>query len=789
MIESFLRRAYYGWRAQRNRYRPPLEPLALPNHLTALSQGASKSSSAKTPSPAATLPSLFRQRSGAKDFFASPARFTRLVEQNLQERPHWVKRTLERANRDTEHGLDVYCRRVEPMSAQFPWGSIAPGVGEDAVYTYRPHRFAFAPQLALASWYDPVMTSRLNGILAAWVRFAQQDRAEVAYATKLVVTQRFLSLSWVWSCLSAKPADRLSDVDWENEALLLRILFSDARFLLRTMGQEFPNNHLLADWFIGWYIEFLFPEFLAPGESERDHENGWLVELERQIHTDGSSFEHSVHYHEFATELVCAYLLLQRRNGLKVADWVQDRAHRMLRLQADIHGNQGEPLALGDTTEDPVFPLDVGGAWSIGGNRELLRALFEPDLAPAPPGDPSVERAFWLLGGELCAPSDHTAEASRLSAYHQGGFYVLRDARHELIFRTGPAPGVPVCAGHMPANLLSVHLRVDDVCVVTDSGTGTYLLGTPKSEPAWRRYFLGPDSHNSLTIADHDPLEPITRSYRSSDLNCRVHLGKYAHRPDLSWIEGTVHSGNAYNGYTRGVIQIPGDYWIIYDDYPSTALQGNAWAAFQFPSGSEIAGALSSTVRAEFAGKRVWLSTSDGRSTSVLTGSRSPLGGWVSRGYGRFSPAPQLRYRVDRRHGAWVVCGQSEEGSAPGPPYQLVDLQTAEPALALKVVGSDVVDMLLVRTSPDIPNSSASVWGIDFDGELLHLRAFASGALSLRLVNATRVRAPSYELNLSVAARPADLIVDDTGGKPRILLGQAGEWGKLIWRGQRPHPS
>jgi hypothetical protein len=60
-----------------------------------------------------------------------------------------------------------------------------------------------------------------------------------------------------------------------------------------------------------------------------------LTELGRQIYLDGTSFEHSVHYHELACEMALSYLLLSRRNGLSVRGGGSERCSLFKLLAAD----------------------------------------------------------------------------------------------------------------------------------------------------------------------------------------------------------------------------------------------------------------------------------------------------------------------------------------------------------------------------------------------------------------------------------------------------------------------
>jgi hypothetical protein len=778
VIKNLLRPTYYRWLARRERYRPQLGLNDIVSHCNNNLACPTLKSAYDTEAASTGLAKAFRNRHDGKNLFMPLHQFGLLARSMADVHPEWVARTLGWVAKITEEEMTAYSRRLPPLNGSFPWDRIEPGLNRDRTYSFRVQRFAFAPQFSLALHYDSSITDRLANVLDSWVAFAKRDKAGIAYATKLVVTQRFLSLSWSWACLAARPENELSTSDWELEACVLRILFSDARYLLDSVGREFPNNHLLADWFIAWYVEFLFPEFLTPGERERAHEQNWLSELQRQTYRDGTSFEHSVHYHEFVTELAVAYLLLLRSNGMVVPDWVEQRTHRMLRFQADIHGNQIDALALGNTMEDPMFPLDPGAGWSIGGNRELLRSLFEPELSPTKMDDTSVERAFWLLAGNLAPKPELANKPQALRQYPEGGYYMFHDQGEELLFRTGPAPDVPVCGGHMHADLLSIHLRVDDTPLLVDSGTYTYLIDTAETTPPWRRYFMGPSAHNGLTIKDEDSLEPIENSYRSLELQARVSLTRNHVNAGLCWVEARIDSDNRYNGHRRGVIRVVGNYWLVYDFYPDDIQNHSAWAGFQFVTDSDVRLKEQSLVQVKQERFSLWIS-SPRSDAKLLKGSLEPMAGWVSKSYGVAMPAPQLRYPVNSQSSAWLLA----IGSHDHPPFQIDFTESSDQGMLLRIRSEDATDYIFVTVDRGNDALPINAWDIDFQGGLLWLRESRKGAIQLGLLAAQSLKQRRGDIDFEAKGEKADAFISDQAS-PRPIDGiNLAQWSKSVWRG------
>src|SRR5690606_320400 len=153
------------------------------------------------------------------------------------------------------------------------------------------------------------------------------------------------------------------------------------------IGHAFPNNHLLADGFAGWFCGTLYPELEYAAQCKAIGEPIFLRELQRQFHEDGAGFEHAMHYHELGCEMTVAYVLLEQRNGRQVRLEGTNRLKAMLALQAAVSGPEANPLTMGNSIEDPLFPLDPGHGWAPGAMRELYRSLFDGGVEPSTSDD------------------------------------------------------------------------------------------------------------------------------------------------------------------------------------------------------------------------------------------------------------------------------------------------------------------------------------------------------------------------------------------------------------------
>jgi hypothetical protein len=596
------------------------------------------------------------------------------------------------------------------------------------LYAVRPHRFAFAPRWALAVVYGAPVAKEFGDILEGWRKFAASGHHNLAYLSTLVVIQRVLALSSAWALLAARAPESKDDAS-VLEFRILQILEADLRFLTPRLGSGYPNNHLLLDRFAKWFCAAVWPE-LMPTPSLKHDEGLWLAELQRQTFEDGSGFEHSLHYHEYACEMAVLYQRLCQVNGWEAPQHAVARLGAMLRFQADLGGPESTPVAIGNATEDPLLPLDSTEGWGTAALREIYRAWYDPGTAPARAGDPAVERAFWLLGGKL-VEGVHSPAPAAPSIYRSGGFAVFpdTDAASRLTMRTGPAPGATLSPGHVHADLLSIYLSVSSTPLIIDAGTYTYRRKSrewAEESPGWRRYFAGPRAHNGPAIGDADPLGALERNFRPSVFPARVRLAELHHGGRLSWIEAEIESAGAYTGWRRGVIHVRDEYWLIYDILPNDVRPGDASIALQFPPEAVLTERSPSEFSVSIGAADVAIAVSPGlQAARILVGETDPLGGWVSRAYGRLEAAPQLRLQVSTAIGLSAFVLKHPRAAS----ISAIETAKLDAGIGLRVMCGNHIDTFLL--SRDAHAARVNAWDIEFLGALAWLRNAGTGAEEL----------------------------------------------------------
>jgi len=639
------------------------------------------------------------------------------------------------------------------------WNNLPFGPGRDNVYQYRPHYFLVAVQLARARAYGAETGIALKRLIESWFGASDGRAGALGYGSPLVAVHRAVALTWTGAFLAG--CERR---DFDLEFKILRILLADARFVHARLGTSFPNNHLLADGFLMLYLGLLYPEFREAANWKREGEAVFHQEFRRQVYEDGTSFEHAVHYHEMVCEMVTAYVLLARRNGVAIERWVEERHRRMLEFQAALGGPEAKSFDIGDTVEGHLFPLDGFEGVGAAGHREILRALYDPAFPPSRPSAPGLERAQWLLGRALETPSPRSADQGSF-AFPHGGYFILPDAVLDgcMVFRSGPAPQALCNPGHMHADFLSVYLRVHGTPVLVDAGTFTYRSRKerwPADEPEWRAHFMSAAAHNTLCIDGQDPLARGRGDFPSGPLASRVVGRPLTAGAEVAWTEATVASDTAYSGYTRGVLHVGGRYWLFYDVLPEAAIAEKAWLALQFTAEASLRKLGDSALVATVPSANLLVASSRSlQGWEVFQGSRTPLAGWISPRYGELAPAPACR--VVTTGGAPALATLLEPVVA-DPVTPSIDLEGTETGiLGVRIAKGQRVDYILL--SRDREGQRASAFGIDLEGTALWLRVDDGRLRELRILAGRKASSTSLSFAVTSRRGPRDL---------RLIFGQ-----------------
>jgi Heparinase II/III-like protein/Heparinase II/III N-terminus len=687
----------------------------------------------------------FRQRSKPR-FFVDPADVRPLAVRMAEQNPDWQQQAHRSAS-EWQRYLYATGEPSRPSDETPDWNHLPLGPGGDTVYRHKAHHFLFAVQLARARVFGPSTRTTLRLLIDSWITATEGRTNSPGYSSPLIAVHRAVALTWTWAFLVGS-----GEVDPKLEFAIFRIIIADARFVYERLGTSAPNNHLLADGFLIFYLGMLYPELREAEQWRRDGEALFLKELRRQIYEDGTSFEHSVHYHEMVCEMVSAVVILARRNAIKLESWVEERHRRMLEFQAVLGGRGAQSMSIGDAVETHLLPLDGADDVGTASHREILRSLYDAGFPASTRGALGLERAAWLLAGAL-KRDEQTTDDVVPRMFPDGGFVALPDRalNSSFLFRTGPAPDRLCNSGHMHADFLSVYLQVSGVPMIVDAGTYTYRSRKerwPNGEPSWRAHFLGPAAHNALCIEGQDPLGRGSGDFPSGPLKSRVLAEPLASAAGLTWTEASMVGGTAYGGYVRGVVHVHGAYWLIYDLLPPSAITDNAWLSFQFAPQTSLGTQGKHAVVATTGNAQLLIAMSRGhREAELVRGARDPPIGWVSRRYGDLVPATVLL--IPTKAGPKCAATLLQPISRLSTIATLDAQYTNDGAVGMRIECENRRDYVLL--SRRAGNQRASLFGIEFDGAALWLRTEGARPTELRALAGRK--ASSESLGFSMVSR------------------------------------
>lgn len=563
----------------------------------------------------------------------------------------WVKDTLRKTKNQIENGYKIHGDQFISFSDHNFWEDLDRESCDDKLIYKRPHRFYFFPQLALSTIYGcNVSLSAINTLLVSWQKFANEHENGIPYDSNLLIVQRILNLTITWNILLGVGEEYsfIRDIILKD---IIKIIAVDVWILEKRLGYSAANNHLLADYFAGWFIGFCWGEISGINNKKLYYEKKWIEECCNQIYPDGSGFEHSTHYHKYACQQGALYLLLMDKNSQRPEAMVSSRIKNAIKFQLNLSVKDGA-IMHGDGTGDPMYCVDSTEWSGCALWSSLLVGLFgESDIK----FDESLENqtSFWLLGGVIKKLDDVVkVDDDKLIRYEVGGYYLIFDelSKTKLYFRTGPNKYANTYGGHMHSDLLSINVSVNDELFILDPGTYTYRNVQPKGQDdqlSWRSYFSGNKAHNNLKIREDEPISSLIKDFRPRVCLQYVNTTYALNGEYLGWVEADIQKSRHYSNMTRGVLNITGEYILVYDVLPSDISNDKVWGTLQLVESANISKPGANKFDINVGDKNLMIAFDEELLDSqILSGSNNPKFGWLSNKYGEIIAAPGIHYTL-----------------------------------------------------------------------------------------------------------------------------------------------
>ena len=515
-----------------------------------------------------------------------------------------------------------------------------PEVSGDKKFVWELSRHQFFQTLGRAYWRtgDGRYAEGFARLADEWMA-ANPPKAGLNWASSLEVA--FRTISWLWALHFFKHSEHLTP------PLFLRLskfLYLNGRHLETYLSTYFsPNTHLTGEALGLYYLGTVLPELRAAARWRETGRRILLAELSRHVRPDGVYFEQATYYHRYTADFYLHFALLARANGEAWDARLAPKLAALLDHLTHLTRPDGTTPFLGDDDGGRLVMLDERRADDFratlsDGAALLGRADYKHVAGRA------AEQTLWLSGAEGLGRFDalEAREPERTSRdFPDGGYYVMRDGWGEgadyMLLDCGPHGAEAIGSGHAHADALSFVLSARGRTLLVDPGTYTYTGSREE-----RDRFRSTAAHNALTVDGESSAVP--RGPFSWERAARCEARRWHTSDRFDFFEGS-HDGFARLArpadYTRAVLFLKGDYWVVLDRVRPAGGAGAEGAGdaarlcethFHFapgadPSVGERGGAYAVCVGGdEEAGLLILSPRADGRWERT--------DGWVSRCYG-----------------------------------------------------------------------------------------------------------------------------------------------------------
>ena len=525
--------------------------------------------------------------------------------------------SLDPVTKETWAGADTYTFDVEYRDAHL--------LG-DVKYVWEVNRLQFLQSISAAYYItkDKKYIDAVERLIASWYRCNTPFRG-IGWNSGIELSLRSISLLMA----SSLCAGSLSD----NTATQIGSLISAHSFWLQRYPSRFSsaNNHLIAEVSALILIGIACEEFFSVGQAAR---KTLIDEVERQILTDGMPAEQSPTYGAFTAEFVLLAGYCSLMVGRPLPDSVNQRLNKFSNYIEVISHSSGAVPAFGDDDEGRVLTLGTHEPSYVSSVSACISS-FLGHSSPFEARPTGLRELFFGL------PPKSTRNLSGMFCFETGGLSVVKTkcAGTNLIVGIDHGPlGYLSIAAHGHADALSIWATADDRPIFVDPGTYLYHSGG-----AWRDWFRGTRSHNTLCLDGKDQSEisgPFNWSHKA-----RAHLnfGRYERGV---WEIEAQHDGYKSEYGVRHIRRISSfdKGFIIFDRF-DVPCEFNSELIFQLPIGAEVCQEGCCTVEiTDAAGFLATVVFPVFGELEIQAGGDIGTGGWVSPRFSHKLPAQRISW-------------------------------------------------------------------------------------------------------------------------------------------------
>jgi len=384
---------------------------------------------------------------------------------------------------------------------------------------------------------------RIRDDLADWLTHEPSpERLNFTPSWRALEVARRLQRSWIPLFAELPVGHPIAD---EIRALMVSSL-PDHGAMLYHHPSFWGGNHLVTEKTMLAAIAVLWPEIPEAEAWFRRSSESMISEVVAQTYPDGAYKELSNHYHRIALEGFSVFQGLAEMSPHPVVDSLHQLVDRITAMWSYFAG---------------VVRPDGFGPLNNDSDLENNRIYIERRMRSE--GDTV---ASWRdYAAFLSSAASIGASPSRV--YPDAGHAVMRsgwDADAEwAFFDAGPAG---TAHEHVDALHLSVQLGSEPFLV--DAGRYHYR------PDAWRIYFRGPASHNTVILEDAEPVDRIRESKPGTAdfLQVRIEDGVEGFGGRAQWRIGRGLLADHY----RWILYSRNNYWLVLDEVSAPGAIGGS---------------------------------------------------------------------------------------------------------------------------------------------------------------------------------------------------------------------
>lgn len=305
-----------------------------------------------------------------------------------------------------------------------------------------------------------------------------------------------------------------NDMNFRDQ--MVESLYTQYSYLQKNLEKDVLGNHYFEN------IKALIIGSIFFGEEHVKSEftKELLKQLKEQILKDGIHFELTPMYHKIILEDLIKITVWLKNESVyvKLSEYIQ----KMIDVMYSFEEGLGKTPAFNDSTD------------GISKDYECILETCKQEFNITP---------------------------KFIDSFNDGGYYILRNDQHKLIFDCGK-----ICPSYLPAHghcdALSYELSIEGIPILVNSGTYQYEGGE------WRNYFRKTKAHNTVMIGDKEQSQ-FWGSFRIANRISDVKRSRFNYK-GLNFISGAYKT---YFGarHTRFIGEIDENVLLVLDKVESNA--------------------------------------------------------------------------------------------------------------------------------------------------------------------------------------------------------------------------